>query len=45
MKQPPLQSLDMLGNVDMSAKCIDNHQNTKAMVVLTNMLQHVWYTM
>lgn len=35
----------MLGNVDMSAKRIDAHQNTKTMVVLTNMLQHVWYTM
>ncbi|KAH7187217.1 fungal-specific transcription factor domain-containing protein [Fusarium oxysporum] len=43
--QPPLQSFDMLGNVDMSAKRIDTHQNTKTMVVLTNMLQHVWYTM
>ncbi|KAG8355367.1 hypothetical protein FVEN_g6752 [Fusarium venenatum] len=43
--RPPVQDFDMLGNVDMSSKRIDTHQNTKSMVILTNMLEHVWHTM
>ncbi|KAF5529960.1 thiamine repressible regulatory thi1 [Fusarium mexicanum] len=43
--RPPLGNFDMLGIVDMSVKHIDTHQNTKAMVNLTNMLEHVWHTM
>ncbi|KAF5589397.1 thiamine repressible regulatory thi1 [Fusarium pseudocircinatum] len=43
--RPPLGNFDMLGIVDMSVKHIDTYQNTKAMVNLTNMLEHVWHTM
>ncbi|RKL10769.1 hypothetical protein BFJ70_g16471 [Fusarium oxysporum] len=45
MTRPPLQNFDTLGNVDMSARRIDTHQNTKVMVMLTNMLEHVSHTM
>ncbi|KAL3605111.1 hypothetical protein FPOAC2_00053 [Fusarium poae] len=43
--RPPLQGFDMLGNVEMSSTRIDTHHNTKSMVILTNILEHVWHTM
>ncbi|CEI63622.1 unnamed protein product [Fusarium venenatum] len=39
--RPPVQDFDMLGNVDMSSKRIDTHQNTKKAIQQVEKLQHV----